>query len=225
MTARALDEVLADAPGLRVRRRVGAGSPVVTGITLDSRSVGPGSLFCCVRGERIDGHRFGPAAVTAGAVALLVEHELDVDVPQLVVDDVRAATGPLAAAVHGHPSRQLVLVGVTGTNGKTTTAHLLAHVLESNGWPCGVIGTLTGPRTTPEAPDLQAQLAAFAAEGRRAVVMEVSSHALALHGKKCSRVTRSCPRANMHGRRILCAVTLPYANNTSNWVLPISFLF
>lgn len=188
VSRRSLDEILADAPGLRVRRRVGAASPPVTGMTLDSRAVGPGDVFACVPGERSDGHRFGPAAVAAGAVALLVDHELTVDVPQLVVDDVRAAVGPLAAAVHGHPSRHLAVVGVTGTNGKTTTTNLLAGVLDAAGWPCGVIGTLTGPRTTPEGPDLQAALAAFVAESRRAVAMEVSSHALALHRIDGTRV-------------------------------------
>ena len=179
--ARSLDLILADAPGLRVRRRVSDASPVIAGITLDSRQVVRGSLFCCVPGDHADGHGFAAAAVDAGAVALLVDHELPVDVPQLVVDDVRAATGPLAAAAYGHPSRSLAVVGITGTNGKTTTANLLAHVLDANGRPCGVIGTLTGPRTTPEAPELQARLADFVTDGRRAVSMEVSSHALALH--------------------------------------------
>ncbi len=181
MSRRSLDEVLADAPGLRVRRRVGTGSPLLAGVTIDSREVAQGDLFACVPGGRVDGHAFAADAVAAGAAVLVVDHELDVAVPQLVVDDVRAAVGPLAAAVHDHPSRRLAVVGVTGTNGKTTTTNLLAAVLDAHGWPCGVIGTLTGPRTTPEAPELQARLATFATEGRRAVAMEVSSHALALH--------------------------------------------
>jgi UDP-N-acetylmuramoyl-L-alanyl-D-glutamate--2,6-diaminopimelate ligase len=181
VTGRPLDELLADAPGIRVRRRVGTAAPVVTGITIDSRAVRAGDLFCCVPGERADGHEFAATAVAAGAVALLVDHEVDVAVPQVVVDDVRATVGPVAAAASHHPSRRLAVVGVTGTNGKTTTTNLLARVLEADGRPCGVIGTLTGTRTTPEAPELQARLADFVADGRTAVAMEVSSHALALH--------------------------------------------
>jgi len=154
---------------------------VITGVVFDSRRVTKGSLFCCVPGEDYDGHDFAAAAVAAGASALLCERMLALPVAQVVVPDTRAAMGPLAAAFFGDPSRQLTLVGVTGTNGKTTTCHLLASVLRSAGMPTGVIGTLTGKHTTPEAPDLQAQLAEFVADGMKAVVIEVSSHALALH--------------------------------------------
>lgn len=184
----ALDELLRDAPGVRVRRRVGTANPPVHHITHDSRQVRAGSLFCCVRGERVDGHTFAGRAADTGAVALLVDHEVDVAVDQVVVDDVRAAMGPMASAVHGHPSRRLAVVGVTGTNGKTTTTNLVATILERHGWPCGLIGTLTGARTTPEAPELQERLASFVAEGKRAVAMEVSSHALALHRVDGTRV-------------------------------------
>jgi UDP-N-acetylmuramoyl-L-alanyl-D-glutamate--2,6-diaminopimelate ligase len=163
---------------------VGATSVFVTGVVYDSRRVEPGSLFCCLRGVSSDGHEFAAAACAAGAVALLVDHVLAIDVPQVVVPDTRAAMGLLSAAFFGHPSRSLTVVGVTGTNGKTTTTSLIASILESAGRPTGVIGTLTGKHTTPEAPDLQAQLAGFLAAGKQAVVMEVSSHALQL-----SRVT------------------------------------
>ncbi len=154
---------------------------LITGIVYDSRLVEPGVLFCCLRGLNSDGHAFAGAAVAAGAAALLVDHVLDLDVAQVVVADTRAAMGPIAAAFFGHPSRSLTIIGITGTNGKTTTTSLLAAVLESAGMRTGVIGTLTGKYTTPEAPELQAQLAEFVAAGCTAVVMEVSSHALALH--------------------------------------------
>ncbi len=161
------------------------GGLTVSSITHDSRLVAPGGLFACLRGDRFDGHEFASAAVEVGAGALLVDHPLAPEsigeTPQLVVDDTRVHLGPIAAAVFGRPSEQLVTVGITGTNGKTTTAHLLAAIFEAHGWSCGVVGTLHGPRTTPEAPELQAVLAGFVAEGMDAAVLEVSSHALALH--------------------------------------------
>jgi UDP-N-acetylmuramoyl-L-alanyl-D-glutamate--2,6-diaminopimelate ligase len=111
----------------------------------------------------------------------LVDRELfGLTVPQIVVDHVRRAMGPAAAAVYGRPSERLEVVGVTGTNGKTTTTWIIAHLLELLGWPTGLIGTLAGAHTTPEAPDLQAAFAEFADAGKRAVSIEVSSHALAL---------------------------------------------
>jgi UDP-N-acetylmuramoyl-L-alanyl-D-glutamate--2,6-diaminopimelate ligase len=153
----------------------------VTAATHDSRQVRAGTLFCCVPGARHDGHDFARAAVADGAAALLVERRLDLGVPELVVPSVRAAMGPLSAALAGFPSEQLQVVGITGTNGKTTIAHLLGAIAAAAGRSAGVIGTLTGARTTPEAPELQAQLAAMLAEGRDLVAMEVSSHALDLH--------------------------------------------
>ncbi len=147
----------------------------------DHRQVRPGGLFCCVVGTRSDGHDHASAAVEAGAVALLGERRLDLGVPQIVVDDVRVAMGPVAALVHGDPSAELCCVGITGTNGKTTTAALLGSVLRTAGHDPEIIGTLTGVRTTPEATDLQRELARARAAGRTHVVMEVSSHALALH--------------------------------------------
>lgn len=152
----------------------------VAGIRYDSRAVAPGDLFCALPGAHHDGAEFARDAVAAGAVAVLTEGRTPVDVPQLLVPDARHATGLVAAAFHGRPSEALVTVGVTGTNGKTTTTHLLAHLLRHAGRPTGVIGTLTGARTTPEAPDLQARLRELVDEGAVAVAMEVSSHALAL---------------------------------------------
>jgi UDP-N-acetylmuramoyl-L-alanyl-D-glutamate--2,6-diaminopimelate ligase len=152
----------------------------VVDLTLDSRAVRPGMLFACLRGEHDDGHAFAADAVAAGAVALLVERRLDLPVAQLVVRDARRALGPVAAACFAHPSRLLDVVGITGTSGKTTTANVLTAVLRHAGWPTDVYGTMSGVRTTPEAPELQRQLAASLASRRRAVVTEVSSHALEL---------------------------------------------
>jgi UDP-N-acetylmuramoyl-L-alanyl-D-glutamate--2,6-diaminopimelate ligase len=181
-TAPALADLVTAVPSPRHPRIVGDPAIRVTAMTHDSRLVGPGTLFACVRGERHDGHDFAAAAVAAGASALLVDRELaDVGVGQLAVDDVRLAMGPVAAAVYGEPSRDLTVVGVTGTNGKTTTTQLLAAIMRAAGRPTTVIGTLSGPKTTPEAPELQERLAGAVAAGDGAVVMEVSSHALAMH--------------------------------------------
>jgi UDP-N-acetylmuramoyl-L-alanyl-D-glutamate--2,6-diaminopimelate ligase len=154
-------------------------------VTHDTRSVRADGMYACLRGAHHDGHTFAPAAVAAGAASLLVDHPLrrsDVgDVAQLVVDDTRRALGPIAAAVNGDPSRAMRVVGITGTNGKTTTSMLLAAILRAAGDPTSVIGTLSGAYTTPEAPELQARLADLRDQGDRSVVMEVSSHALALH--------------------------------------------
>jgi UDP-N-acetylmuramoyl-L-alanyl-D-glutamate--2,6-diaminopimelate ligase len=178
----------------------------ISSVTSDSESVGPGALFCCVPGSRADGHDFAGRAVTAGAVALLCSRVVDdpgvgPDVVQVLVDDVRPALARVAAALYGHPSRRLTVVGVTGTNGKTTTTHLLRAVLEADGRRAAVIGTLSGdvprsggrsgpasrsggrsgPGTTPAAPELQRHLAELAGAGFEAVAMEVSSHALVQH--------------------------------------------
>lgn len=162
-----------------------AAAVVVTSVTHDSRQVQPGALFACLVGDLADGHDFARSAVEAGATALLVERELTqpdlLGVPQIVVDSVRRRLGPVSALVAGEPSATLRTVGVTGTNGKTTVCAMLAAIFEANHWATGRIGTLHGLRTTPEAPELQSTLANFVAEGRQAAVLEVSSHALALH--------------------------------------------
>ena len=138
-------------------------------------------MFCCVRGEKHDGHDFAAEAVRQGATALVVERELpELHVPQVVTRDVRETMGHFSAAIHGNPSHRLTVVGITGTNGKTTTAHMLGAMLKRAGETTTVLGTLTGARTTPEAPLLQRALAAECEKGTTAVVMEVSSHALTL---------------------------------------------
>jgi UDP-N-acetylmuramoyl-L-alanyl-D-glutamate--2,6-diaminopimelate ligase len=163
-----------------VEPRAIVGPPAeVTAVTHDSRQVTPGTLFCCVPGTVTDGHVFAADAVALGATSLLVQRQLDLDVTQVVVDDVRRAMGHVAAAFHGHPSRSLRIVGVTGTNGKTTTVWLLRSIFDAAGRTSGMIGTLTGARTTPESTDLQATLAGLRDDGVTDVAMEVSSHALA----------------------------------------------
>src|SRR5690606_28179767 len=174
-------ELAASVEGVPTRTAGAPDDPELTALEHDTRTVRPGALFCCVRGSRVDGHDLAADALAAGAVALLVDHELPLPVPQLVVEDVRAALGPVAATFWGHPSRDLTVVGVTGTAGKTTLTHLVAAVLTAAGRPCGVLGTLSGARTTPEAPELQARLAEHRRRGDAAVAMEVSSHGLELH--------------------------------------------
>jgi UDP-N-acetylmuramoyl-L-alanyl-D-glutamate--2,6-diaminopimelate ligase len=162
----------------------------VTSIEHDSRRTGPGALFCCLAGRLSDGHDHAAEAVARGAVGLVCERAVEVPADRSVVQvrvapgRARPSMGRLAAAFFGHPSRQLLMAGVTGTNAKTTVSHLLGAVLEHAGIPTMVIGTLTGTRTTPEATELQALLAAerdrgVADRSTHAVAMEVSSHALA----------------------------------------------
>jgi UDP-N-acetylmuramoyl-L-alanyl-D-glutamate--2,6-diaminopimelate ligase len=182
-----LDALAAEVAGARI-----AGDPAVevTSLAYDSRKVGPGTLFFCVPGGKVDGHEFGAAAVEAEAVALIVERELELDVAQVVVPDARAAMAPMAARFWGDPTAELRVVGVTGTNGKTTTAFLLREILETAGVQCGLLGTVRQvvggveeevERTTPEAIDLQGTFRRMLEAGDKACVMEVSSHALALH--------------------------------------------
>jgi len=172
-----LGDVIADLDAPDVTGDLGT---QITDVAFDSRAVEVGTLFCCVRGEHADGHDFAASAVERGASALLVDRAVDVDVPLVRVPDTRRAMGLVAATFFGHPSQSLAVVGVTGTNGKTTTTHLLRSVLVEAGLRAEVLGTLSGARTTPEGPDLQRRLAGWRDSGVEAVAMEVSSHALAL---------------------------------------------
>lgn len=156
-------------------------TPEVTGVVHDSRSVRPGDLFCCIPGAAHDGHDFASLAVVGGAHAILGERPLDLPVPTIVVPSVRKAMPLLAAALHGWPSRHLGLVGVTGTNGKTSVVHLLSWILASAGLRTDAHGTLSGGRTTPEATDLQAMFGRWVSDGVEAAAIEVSSHALSQH--------------------------------------------
>ena len=166
-------------------------NPDILALAHDSRKVEPGTLFVCIKGATVDGHSFAAAAVAKGAVAVLAEQEVaGVDtVPVIRTPDVRQAVERIAAWFYGDPSTQLRLVGVTGTNGKTTTTHIIRSIFNRAGRPCGVSGTLhtlIGDRvvpvknTTPDVLDLQSTLRDMVDGGMKAVAMEVSSHALAL---------------------------------------------
>ncbi len=179
-----LSAALAAVPDAEIRGDTGIR---VGEVTLDSRQVVPGALFFCVRGANADGHDFAREAVRAGAAALVVERWLDLDVSQILVPSAREAMGPMSAAVLGNPASSLTIVGVTGTNGKTTIVHLLDAVFRAAGHRTGAIGTVGAhvagesvplARTTPEAPDLQRLLGRMRDAGVTTVAMEVSSHAL-----------------------------------------------
>lgn len=153
------------------------GAAVISSVTQDSRLVTPGALFCAIRGAA-DGHDFVEDAVARGAVAVLVDHPMHAGVAEVVVPDTRLATGHLASAFVEHPSDHLALVGVTGTNGKTSVVSLIEHLVSSCGDAAGSMGTLTGALTTSAAPEFQSALAGHVERGDVAVAAEISSHAL-----------------------------------------------
>ncbi len=162
----------------------------VRDVSYDSRDVTPGDLFFCVPGTTADGHRFAAEAMGRGASAVCVQRRLPLDLPQLVVSDVRRAMGRVSAGFYGSPADELMILGVTGTNGKTTTAFLIDAILRADGRTTGLIGTIetrvgerveAGVRTTPESVDLQKLFAEMRAAGVDSVSMEVTSHALVLH--------------------------------------------
>src|ERR671927_1208299 len=182
-----LERVIA---ALAPREVVGRAPVEVADLAYDTRAVTPGALFFCVRGANLDGHELAPQAVAAGAAALVVERPVDAHVPQLVVRDARAAMAVAADVFFGHPTRELEVVGVTGTNGKTTTAHLVYAILAAAGRRPGLLGTIEARlagerrpvvRTTPEAIDLQRTFREMLDAGDRSCAMEASSHASELH--------------------------------------------
>ena len=177
-----LERVIAALAPADVLRR----APVEIGdLVYDARAAGPGALFFCVPGSRADGHNFAPQAVENGAVALVVERPLELDVPQIVVPDARRAMAPAADEFFGHPSEELQIAGVTGTNGKTTTSFLLYSILAAAGRRPGLLGTIENRvggerrpaiRTTPEAIDVQRALREMLDAGDRSCAMEATSH-------------------------------------------------
>jgi UDP-N-acetylmuramoyl-L-alanyl-D-glutamate--2,6-diaminopimelate ligase len=186
---RPLGEIERAAGDLLVSPAGDPGMPV-GGLAYDSRSVGRGDLFFCVPGAVTDGHAFAAEAQRRGASALVVERPTGTPVPEVRVTDVRRAMGRMAAEFFGHPADDLLLIGITGTNGKTTTAYLIESILTAAGFTSGLIGTIEtrvagvrrpGMRTTPESIDLQRLFADMRSSGVEACVMEVTSHALALH--------------------------------------------
>jgi len=188
-----LSELVARVPKAAI---IGGTDPVVTGLTHDSRKVQPGDLYICKRGAHFDGHKFAAQALESGAVAVVVNRDglaeagvtLPADACVVGVADTARALPMLACAFYGDPSRAMMMVGVTGTNGKTTTTRMVAAILRAAGRRVGTIGTLgseldgvpiPSDHTTPEADELQMLLARMRDSGADAVVMEVSSHALA----------------------------------------------
>jgi UDP-N-acetylmuramoyl-L-alanyl-D-glutamate--2,6-diaminopimelate ligase len=175
---------------MTVRELLGDGPAVeIGGLAYDNRAVEPGTLFFCVPGFTRDGHDFAPDAIARGAAALVVARPLGLGVPEVQVDDVRGAMAVAAARFYGDPTARLPVIGVTGTNGKTTTAFLVRSLLEAAGRRCGLLGTVTlvvageerpTVRTTPEAIDLQRTFREMADGGDTACAMEISSHALEL---------------------------------------------
>jgi len=188
-----LSEILKN---LRVKKFVGDENVNISGIAYDSREVEEGDLFVAIRGLNVDGHRFIPEAVLAGAVAVILENDIIDDnyfvernVAKIVVPDSRKALAVVSSAFYGFPSKKLKLVGVTGTNGKTTTTHLIKSILEFGGLKAGLIGTINyvigdeiipAGQTTPESLELNKFISKMVEKGISACVMEVSSHALAL---------------------------------------------
>ena len=172
--------------GMRI---IGDAQTEISSLAYDSRKVCEGALFFCISGFKTDGHNYAQSAADAGAAALMVTRKLDIDVPQILVSDARAAMASISRTFYGRPDERLKMIGITGTKGKTTTTYMIKSILEHAGKKTGLIGTIVNmiggqslptDRTTPESPDLFALLARMADEACEAVVMEVSSHSLEL---------------------------------------------
>jgi len=187
---------LADLAGLLDATVTGDAGVMVDAVTHDSRRAGPETLYVALRGDRFDGHDFIPDVVSRGAAAVCVDHSVTKAVPELIVADTRQALGPISAEVYDNPSRRLAVVGVTGTNGKTTVTHLVESIASMAGLVTGLMGTIhtryagrstPAALTTPEAPEFQALLADMVDAGVSLVAAEVSSHALELGRVRATR--------------------------------------
>lgn len=161
----------------------------ISGVSYNSKTTKKGDIFVCLVGEHVDGHNFAQMALDNGAAALVVQKDVKLDIPTLVVEDANLALSQVANILNNFPSKELNLIGVTGTNGKTTVTHLIENIFEYANLPCGLIGTLgqrgsskqqykDAKHTTPQAPELQETLRSMSDEGLKNVVMEVSSHSL-----------------------------------------------
>ncbi|MBQ8886774.1 MAG: UDP-N-acetylmuramoyl-L-alanyl-D-glutamate--2,6-diaminopimelate ligase [Candidatus Gastranaerophilales bacterium] len=161
----------------------------ISGLSYNSLTTKQGDIFICIRGEAVDGHKYAKSAIERGAVALFCEEELPIDVPQIIVEDTKRTMANIASAFYNEPSKDINLIGVTGTNGKTTVTHLVQKILEENNEKCALIGTLgyklssndeykEAKHTTPQPPELQRDLRLMADKNISNVVMEVSSHSL-----------------------------------------------
>jgi UDP-N-acetylmuramoyl-L-alanyl-D-glutamate--2,6-diaminopimelate ligase len=171
---------------------LGDASVSVTGITYNSREIRPGDLFAALPGSDFDGHRYIDDAIERGAAAVLAERAIDADVPVIVVERSRAALAPISAAFYGHPSRELTMIGLTGTDGKTTTSYLVRDILQAAGRQTGLIGTIgialgdgtqhhLPHQTTPESNLVQQYLREMVERGTDAAVLEATSHGLHMH--------------------------------------------
>lgn len=181
-----LSELIKD---VKYNRIIGSGNPEISDISMDSNAVANGSLFVCINGGNYDGHDFIRQVKDYGGLAAVVERPLDTSLIQIVVGDARAALSEIAAAFYGHADKKMKLIGVLGTNGKTTTTHLITSILTGAGIKCGLIGTLGvfyGDKfrepslTTPDPIELHKTLAEMYNSGIEAVIMEVSAHAVYL---------------------------------------------
>ncbi|HEV2074018.1 MAG TPA: Mur ligase family protein, partial [Thermomicrobiales bacterium] len=171
---------------------IGDGSVTVTGLTFDSRAVQPGDLFAALPGSDFDGHSYIPAAIERGAAVVLAERLIESSVPVILVNDSRAALAPISAAFYGYPSRELTMIGLTGTDGKTTTSFLVRDLLRAGGHQTGLIGTVgisigdgteyhLPHQTTPESNLVQGYLREMVERGTDTAILEATSHGLHMH--------------------------------------------
>ncbi len=179
-----LSEIIREYEGVREA----SGEADIRGLCYDSRKVKEGDLYFCLPGQRVDGHEFAAQAKEKGAAALVVERRLDVELPQVLVDDARCAMSYFAQSFYGHPARSMVMIGITGTKGKTTSSYMIRSIAKTAGHKVGLIGTVCtmigeetyeATLTTPESVELQRLLAEMRDKGCTLCVMEVSAHALA----------------------------------------------